>query len=132
MSDESTSARMSKAVSQAKEAYEHIVPSSSACDAVGIAVDSVASVDDVFTRAVAWEPLLERIKLFMEIVDKIVEVYLQIYKSTFCPIPLTYVRFHRFILMRRWRGQSYPQHTWYIYHRDVQGKGAYTILSRHS
>jgi hypothetical protein len=77
MSDESSSVLMSDAVSQAKEAYKHIVSSpsavASACDAVGV---DAPSVDDVFTRVVAWEPFLERIKLFMEIVDKIVEVYL--------------------------------------------------------
>jgi hypothetical protein len=76
-SDEATSAQMDEAVSQAKEAYEHIAPSppavASASDAVGVAVDAIPSVNVAFTT---WEPLLEKVKLFTEIVDKIAEVLL--------------------------------------------------------
>jgi hypothetical protein len=74
-SDEATTARMSEAVDQAKTAYERIVsPTSVLVDAVGEADDVTPTVDDVLTKAVAWEPLLEKIKLCTEIVDKIAEV----------------------------------------------------------
>jgi hypothetical protein len=67
-SDEATTAHMNEAVGQAKEAYEHIVPSPSA---VASASDATPSVNDTFAT---WEPLLEKIKLCTEIVDKIAEV----------------------------------------------------------
>jgi hypothetical protein len=66
---------MNEAVDQANVAYEQMVSSPSALvDAVGVADDITPTVDDVLTKAVAWEPLLERIKLYTEIVDKITEV----------------------------------------------------------
>jgi hypothetical protein len=76
-SDEATNAQMDKAVGQAKEAYKHIGPSSlaavteSAGDAGGVVVDAIPSVNDVLA---AWEPLLEKVKLFTEIMDKFAEV----------------------------------------------------------
>jgi hypothetical protein len=66
---------MDEAVDQAKEAFQHIGPSSaegvSACDAVVVAVDVTPSVSNVLTT---WEPLLEKVKLFTEIMDKFAEV----------------------------------------------------------
>jgi hypothetical protein len=74
MSDEATSVQLDRVVSQAKEAYEHIVPlpsaMASACDAVGVAADTIPSVNDTLTT---WEPLLDKVKLVTEIVDKIAE-----------------------------------------------------------
>jgi hypothetical protein len=76
-SDEATSAQMDNAVGQAKESYKHIGPSSlaavaeSAGDAGGVVVDAIPSVNDVLA---AWEPLLEKVKLFTEIMDKFAEV----------------------------------------------------------
>jgi hypothetical protein len=67
-SDEATTARMDEAVGRAKAAYEQIVsPPSVLVEAIGVA-------GDVPTKAAAWEPLLEKIKLCTEIVDKIAEV----------------------------------------------------------
>jgi hypothetical protein len=68
---EATITWANEAVSQAKEAYDHIVPSPSAYDAVGEAVDAIPSVNDALA---AWEPLLEKLKLCTEIVEKIAEV----------------------------------------------------------
>jgi hypothetical protein len=66
--DEATTAWMDESVDQAKAAYEEIVsPPSVLPDAVDVA-------GDVLTKATAWEPLLEKIKLCTEIVDKIAEV----------------------------------------------------------
>jgi hypothetical protein len=71
---EASRTQMGEAVGQAKEAYEHVVSSPSAYDAVTVAVDAIPSVNDTLTKAAAWEPLLEKIKLCTEIVDKIAEV----------------------------------------------------------
>jgi hypothetical protein len=80
---------MNEVVGQAKAAYENIVPTPSAvasvCDTVGVAVDAMPSVNDTLTT---WEPLLEKVELFTEIVDKIAEVN---YNTTPCPILLTYI-----------------------------------------
>jgi hypothetical protein len=74
-SDEATRARMGEAVDQANTAYERIVsPPSVLGNAVDGADDVPPTVNDVLTKAVAWEPLLEKIKLCTEIVDKITEV----------------------------------------------------------
>jgi hypothetical protein len=79
--DEATTARMNEAVDQANVAYEQMVSSPSALvDAVGVADDITSTVDDVLTKAVAWEPLLERIKLYTEIVDKITEVFFFLFR----------------------------------------------------
>jgi hypothetical protein len=64
-------------VDQAEEAYKHIGPSpsveaaTSTRDAVGVVVDAIPSVSNVLTD---WEPLLEKVKMFTEIMDKIAEV----------------------------------------------------------
>jgi hypothetical protein len=74
---EATKAQMDQAVDQAKEAYKHIGPSpsaaavASACDIVGVTVDVTPSVSNVLT---AWEPFLEKVKLFTEIIDQFAEV----------------------------------------------------------
>jgi hypothetical protein len=76
-SDEATIAQLDEVVEQAKEAYKHIgtspsvEASASTRDVVGVAVDAIPSVTNVLT---AWEPLLEKVKLFTEIMDKITEV----------------------------------------------------------
>jgi hypothetical protein len=76
-SDEATIAQLDEVVGQAKEAYKHIGPSpsveasASTRDVVGVAVDAIPSVTNVLTT---WEPLLEKVKLFTEIMDKITEV----------------------------------------------------------
>jgi hypothetical protein len=73
--DEATTARMGEAVGQAKTAYEQIVsPPSVLVGVVGVADDVTPTVDDILTNAVAWEPLLDKIKLCTEIMDKITEV----------------------------------------------------------
>jgi hypothetical protein len=83
-SDEATAARMGEAVDQAKDAYEQIgSPPSVLIDAVGVADDVVPSINDGVTKAAAWEPLFEKIKLCTEIVDKIAEVQLQANSSRF-------------------------------------------------
>jgi hypothetical protein len=76
-SNEATTARMGEAVGQARAAYEQIVsPPSVLVDAVGVADGVIPLVGDVLTKATAWEPLLEKIKLCTEIVDKVTEVYI--------------------------------------------------------
>jgi hypothetical protein len=60
---------MDEAVGQAKPAYDQMVSSPS------VLVDAVGVADDLFEKTAAWEPLLEKIKLYTEIVDKITEVY---------------------------------------------------------
>jgi hypothetical protein len=66
---------LDEVVGQAKEAYkQHIGPSPSteaAASTRDVVVDAIPSVTDVLT---AWEPLLEKVKLFTEIMDKIAEV----------------------------------------------------------
>jgi hypothetical protein len=73
-SHEATITQMNESVSQAKAAYEHIGPSPSvpapARDAAGMTVNAIPLV----TKAVAWEPLLEKVQLFTDIVDKFAEV----------------------------------------------------------
>jgi hypothetical protein len=71
---EATTTRAGEAVGQAKEAYEHIVSSPPAYDGVNVAVDAIPSVNDALTKAASWEPLLEKIRLCTEIMDKIAEV----------------------------------------------------------
>jgi hypothetical protein len=77
-SNEATITQLDDVVDQAEEAYkQHIEPSpsgeasSSIRHAVGVPVDSTPSITNVLT---AWEPLLEKFKLFTEIMDKIAEV----------------------------------------------------------
>jgi hypothetical protein len=65
---EATTVRMDESVSQAKAAFEQIVSLPSAL------VGAVGMVDDVAAKAAAWEPLIEKIKLCTEIVDKVAEV----------------------------------------------------------
>jgi hypothetical protein len=73
--DEATTVRMNEAAGQAKAAYEQIMPSPLVLvDAVSVADDVIPSVDYGLAKATAWEPLLEKIKLYTEIVDKISEV----------------------------------------------------------
>jgi hypothetical protein len=73
--DEATTARMDEAIVQAKAAHEQIVsPPSVLVNAVSVADVVIPSVGDVLAKVSAWEPLLEKIKLYTEIVDKITEV----------------------------------------------------------
>jgi hypothetical protein len=64
-SSETTNAGMNDAVGQAKTVYEPILSSLSAwVDAFGVGADTIGR------KAAVWEPLLEKIKLCTEIVDK--------------------------------------------------------------
>jgi hypothetical protein len=65
---------MGEVVGQAKAAYEGMVSTPSGMDAIGVTANTPSMIDGVLTKAAAWEPLLEKIKLYTEIVDKIAEV----------------------------------------------------------
>jgi hypothetical protein len=71
--DEATGPEMEEAVLQAMTAFEHIVPSPRV-DTADMAGSVILPLNDVLTKTALWEPLLEKVKLCTEIVDKIAEV----------------------------------------------------------
>jgi hypothetical protein len=66
---------MEEAVTQGKQALENMASTPSSVERVQKAVDASETVTDGVTSIVnTWGPLLDKLKIFTEIVDKISEV----------------------------------------------------------
>jgi hypothetical protein len=105
-----THAEMSEGVTRATTTFEQMMVAPSTLERIGDAVSASNSiVDTMMSTAATWDPLIQRLKIFTEIVDRISEVR--------CPAALPPVVLNiclcRFIRMQKWLGVSYPQHTRY-------------------
>jgi phage-related minor tail protein len=66
---------MEEAVAQAKDALVHMKPPPSSLEPIQGAVDtSVAVVANIKSLSTTWGPLLDKVKLFTELVDGIAQV----------------------------------------------------------
>jgi hypothetical protein len=73
-STEVAEAQMDEAVDQGTKALEHMNHAPPTHGAEGAVTDTISVINDIGSIAVAWEPLLQKIKLFTKIVDEIAEV----------------------------------------------------------
>ena len=81
MSSASDSARlnMEEAVSQGKDALVHMKLAPSSFEPIQGAVDtSAAGVTNIKSLSTAWGPLLQKVKLFSELVDGIAHVSVRV------------------------------------------------------
>ena len=105
--DEALEGQLKEAVSGA-EVVDSMNPGPSRIIDAGNVVDGIISTtnDTVIPIVVAWDPLLDKIKLFTEIVDGISEVWFKCWRSP--GSPHVHGLFHpRSILMRKWHGPFY-------------------------
>jgi hypothetical protein len=108
---------MSDGVTRATAAYEQMVVAPSSLAHIDDTISASTTVaENMASKAAPWDPLIQRLKVFTEIVDGISEVWCS---ATLTPTVVLNTCLCRSIRMQKWLGVSYPQHTGYGLSVDI-------------
>jgi hypothetical protein len=114
-SDEAVQGQLNEAVSEAKVLDNTNSAPSRIIDAGNVIESLISDANTVISTTAAWDPLLDKIRLFTEIVDGISEVWFECRRSPKSPHSHGLLD-SRSIPMRKWHGPSCLLRTRYIDH----------------